>query len=60
MLNKLEDFAREDACQLFFLDSFSFLALCFEQKNGYEVYGKMEDHPQRYDLFFLQKRLVYI
>lgn len=57
LLKKLEDFAREKACRLIYLDSFSFQAPGFYQKNGYEVFGKIDDHPKGYDLYFLQKRL---
>lgn len=57
LLKKLEDFAREKKCRLIYLDSFSFQAPGFYQKNGYEIFGKLDDHPKGYDLYFLQKRL---
>ncbi|WP_404450975.1 GNAT family N-acetyltransferase [Virgibacillus necropolis] len=58
LLKKLEDFAKENACRLIYLDSFSFQAPGFYQKNGYKIFGKIDDHPKGYDLYFLQKRLT--
>ncbi|MFZ3578365.1 GNAT family N-acetyltransferase [Virgibacillus sp. DJP39] len=56
LVDKLEGFAREKAVRLIYLDSFSFQAPEFYQKKGYEVFGKIEDHPKGFDLYFLQKR----
>ncbi|ASK61511.1 GNAT family N-acetyltransferase [Virgibacillus phasianinus] len=57
LLERLEDYAREQKCRLIYLDSFSFQAPGFYQKNDYEIFGKLDDHPKGYALYFLQKQL---
>lgn len=57
LLNKLEMYAQENDCRLIYLDTFSFQAPAFYQKNGYEIFGVIEDHPRGFDQYFLQKRL---
>jgi ribosomal protein S18 acetylase RimI-like enzyme len=39
-----------------FLDTFSFQAVGFYQKLGYEIFGTLEDFPQGHQRYFLQKR----
>lgn len=56
LLNKLEDYAREKDCRFIYLDTFSFQAPEFYQKNGYVIFGVLEDHPKGYNQYFLQKR----
>jgi hypothetical protein len=55
----MEAAALEKGCRLIFLDSFSFQAPEFYKKNGFEVFGKIEDHPKGYDQYFLIKRLEF-
>ncbi|MDC3413171.1 GNAT family N-acetyltransferase [Terrihalobacillus insolitus] len=57
LLKKMEDFAIEKGCRLIYLDTFSFQAPEFYKKNGYEVFGMLEDHPKGFNQYFLQKRL---
>jgi GNAT superfamily N-acetyltransferase len=57
LLKKMEDFAIEKGCKLIYLDTFSFQAPEFYKKNGYEVFGTLEDHPKGFNQYFLQKRL---
>ncbi|WEG14530.1 GNAT family N-acetyltransferase [Pullulanibacillus sp. KACC 23026] len=57
LLNKMEGFAKEKGCRLIYLDTFSFQAPDFYKKNGYEVFGILEDHPKGFNQYFLQKRL---
>ncbi|HJF33966.1 MAG TPA: GNAT family N-acetyltransferase [Sporosarcina psychrophila] len=57
LLEKIENFARIKECRLIHLDTFSFQAPEFYRKNGYEVFGVLEDHPKGFNQYFLQKRL---
>ncbi|TLS36164.1 GNAT family N-acetyltransferase [Pseudalkalibacillus caeni] len=57
LLKKMEEFAIEKECRLIYLDTFSFQAPEFYKKNGYEVFGILEDHPKGFNQYFLQKRL---
>jgi ribosomal protein S18 acetylase RimI-like enzyme len=57
LLNNMEEFAIEKGCKLIYLDTFSFQAPEFYKKNGYEVFGILEDHPKGFNQYFLQKRL---
>jgi GNAT superfamily N-acetyltransferase len=57
LLNKMEELAIEKGCRLIYLDTFSFQAPEFYKKNGYEVFGILEDHPKGFNQYFLQKRL---
>ncbi|MFD1850783.1 GNAT family N-acetyltransferase [Oceanobacillus bengalensis] len=56
LLRKMEDFAQDKACRLIHLDTFSFQAPEFYKKNGYEVFGTIENHPKGFNQYFLQKR----
>ena len=58
LLQAAERYAIERGCQGAFLGSFSFQAPAFYQKQGYEVFGVLEDHPPGHRLFLLRKRLV--
>ncbi|PLT30332.1 GNAT family N-acetyltransferase [Peribacillus deserti] len=59
LLNDIEEFARENSCNLIQLDTFSFQAPDFYQKNGYEVAGVIEDHPvKELRQYYLLKRLI--
>ncbi|WP_117149301.1 GNAT family N-acetyltransferase [Paraliobacillus zengyii] len=57
LLKRIEETAKENQCRLLFLDSFSFQAPDFYKKQGYQMVGKIEDHPEGYSLHFLEKRL---
>ncbi|TWT00130.1 GNAT family N-acetyltransferase [Planomicrobium sp. CPCC 101079] len=60
LLQSIEKFAVENKCKLIQLDTFSFQAPKFYQKNGYEVVGIIEDHPiQEHQQYYLMKRLTY-
>ncbi|CAM3239750.1 GNAT family N-acetyltransferase [Filibacter tadaridae] len=56
LLGKIESVARAKGCRLIHLDTFSFQAPAFYQKNGYEIFGVIEDHPKGFSQYFLQKR----
>lgn len=57
LLEKVEQAAKEKGCRLITLDTFSFQAPDFYKRNGYEVFGMLEDHPKGFSQYFLQKRL---
>ena len=57
LLREVERFAREQGCRLIVLDTLSFQAPEFYKKNGYQVFGVLEDHPRGFSQTFLQKRL---
>ncbi|MCO7124376.1 GNAT family N-acetyltransferase [Sporolactobacillus shoreicorticis] len=56
LLNKMEHFARENKCRFIDLDTFSFQAPEFYKKHGFQVFGMLEDHPEGFNHYFLQKR----
>jgi GNAT superfamily N-acetyltransferase len=58
LLQAAERYAIERGCQGAFLGSFSFQAPAFYQKQGYEVFGVLEDHPPGHRMFLLKKRLA--
>jgi ribosomal protein S18 acetylase RimI-like enzyme len=45
-------------CKKVHLDTFSFQALGFYQKLGYEIFGELEDFPENAKRFYLKKTLV--
>ncbi|SDJ83901.1 GNAT family N-acetyltransferase [Sediminibacillus albus] len=57
LLENAEKLAREKRCRLIFLDTFSFQAPDFYKQQGYKAFGVLEDHPQGYSQYFLEKRL---
>jgi len=57
LLREIEETAKANQCRLILLDSFSFQAADFYQKLGYQVIGVVEDHPEGFQQFFLEKRL---
>ena len=57
LMHMAEDEAKERGCIGIWLDTFDFQAPGFYEKLGYEVFGRIEDHPPGHTLLFLQKRL---
>lgn len=58
LLKKIETFAREEGCNLILLDTFSFQAPGFYLSEGYEICGKVDNHPEGHTLYYLLKRLT--
>jgi len=59
LLNRIENIARENKCKLIQLDTFSFQAPNFYQKNGYEIVGVIEEHPNlENQQYYLKKKLT--
>jgi GNAT superfamily N-acetyltransferase len=57
MLRAAETRARERGCTDAYLDTFSFQALPFYEKEGYARYGTLEGFPPGHRRFYLRKRL---
>jgi len=50
-----ESEAKARNCHAAYVDTFSFLALDFYRKCGYEVFGTLEDFPKGHTRYFLKK-----
>lgn len=57
MLRKLEKIAKKKNCKLIHVDTFSFQAPEFYKKNGFEVFGVLENCPPGHQRYFLKKDL---
>ena len=57
LLKKVEDEAKNIGCHMAHLDTFDFQGPDFYKKNGYEVFGVLEDSPMGHKEYFLTKRL---
>lgn len=57
LLNEVERIAIENKCHLMTLDTFDFQAKDFYIKNGYEVFGILEDCPKGHERYYLRKML---
>ncbi len=58
LLAEAERFAKENGFFLSRLETTSFQARKFYEKNGYEVFGKLDDYPKGFQYFFMKKKLV--
>jgi ribosomal protein S18 acetylase RimI-like enzyme len=58
VLRTIEDQAAERGCTQVYLDTYSFQALGFYQKLGYEVVGTLENFPTPHTQYFLKKTLA--
>lgn len=56
LLNKAENIAKEKQCEFVKLDTLSFQALDFYLRQGYEVYGKIEN-AGRHTHYYMKKNL---
>lgn len=57
LLAAAEEEARRRGCHGAFLDTFSFQALPFYEKQGYSVFGALDEFPRGHKRYFLQKPL---
>lgn len=58
LLAQAEAISRERGCIGIWLDTFSFQARGFYEKNGYEVFGRLDDHPAGQTRYFMRKHLT--
>lgn len=57
LLKIAEEQAIQKGCRTAHLDTLSFQAQPFYEKNGYTVFGVLQDHPVGYQRIFLKKDL---
>ncbi|WP_040213949.1 GNAT family N-acetyltransferase [Clostridium polynesiense] len=55
LLKEVEKQAKEQGCYLIHLDTFDFQAKDFYIKQGYEIFGVLEDCPKEHKRYFLKK-----
>ena len=58
LLNQVEQLALTHGCVGVWLDTFGFQARGFYEKNGYEIFGTLDDHPRGSQRYFMRKRLI--
>lgn len=57
LLTEIEKIALEENCSLIHLDTFDFQAKDFYIKQGYEIFGVLEDCPENHCRYYLKKKL---
>jgi GNAT superfamily N-acetyltransferase len=57
LLERAEEHAIARGCAGIWLDTFGFQARGFYERNGYTIFGTLEDHPRGTQRFFLRKIL---
>jgi ribosomal protein S18 acetylase RimI-like enzyme len=57
LLALAEDEARKRGVKNVYLDTFSFQAIGFYQKYGYEIFGELPDFPAGHQRYWLRKQL---
>jgi GNAT superfamily N-acetyltransferase len=55
LLKKLEEEGKKQGSHLIHLDTFDWQAKDFYLKNGFELYGELDDCPKGHKLFYLKK-----
>jgi GNAT superfamily N-acetyltransferase len=58
LLRAAEAYARDKGCRGSTLETFSFQARPFYEREGYEVVGVVDDYPPGHQKFFLKKKLA--
>ncbi|AUM96111.1 MULTISPECIES: GNAT family N-acetyltransferase [Clostridium] len=57
LLSLVETEARNMGCHIVYLSTYDFQAKDFYLKNGYEIFGVLEDCPKEHKIYHLSKRL---
>jgi len=57
LLHEMENIAKEEGCAVIQLDTFDFQAKDFYLKNGYDVFGELEDCPIGHTRYYMKKKL---
>jgi ribosomal protein S18 acetylase RimI-like enzyme len=57
LLARAEELARQNGCDLIHLDTFDFQAREFYEKNGFQIFGIIEDYPIGHKRYYLVKKL---
>ena len=58
LLNEIESVAVDNGCKNSHLTSFSYQAADFYIKQGYEIFGELENYPKEHSRCWLKKELV--
>jgi ribosomal protein S18 acetylase RimI-like enzyme len=58
LLFEAEKTAKEQACHSSYLYTYSFQAPVFYEKNGYKIFGILENYYRDHSKFYMKKRLV--
>jgi ribosomal protein S18 acetylase RimI-like enzyme len=58
LLTTAENEARRHGCRYVWLETISFQARGFYEKQGYTIFGVLEDYPPGHRRFYLRKNLV--
>jgi len=58
LLKAAEDEAVKRGCHAVYLDTFSFQARPFYEKQGYQLFGQLDEFPPGHARYFLWKKLV--
>ena len=58
ILSRAEEFAKENNYFKVYLETASFQALEFYKKQGYTVFGQLDDFPIGHTMFYMKKALV--
>lgn len=57
LLDALESEAVSRGCHHAYLDTFSYQAPAFYRRNGYTVFGQLDDYPRGHTRYFMSKEL---
>jgi GNAT superfamily N-acetyltransferase len=57
LLQELEKVAKEEKCSMIHLDTFDFQAKRFYEKNGFEVFGILENCPPGHARYYMKKEI---
>lgn len=55
ILNEIEKVAKDKGCYLIHLDTFDFQAKDFYLKHGYDIFGILDECPQKHKRYFMKK-----
>jgi GNAT superfamily N-acetyltransferase len=58
LMERAEGVARDRGCVGIWVDTISFQAPAFYEGLGYEVFGRLDDHPRGQTRFFFRKRIA--
>ncbi|WP_330656258.1 GNAT family N-acetyltransferase [Alkaliphilus flagellatus] len=57
LLGEIEKTAKEYSCHIVHLDTFDFQAKDFYIKQGYDIYGVLDDCPQGHKRYYMKKNI---